>query len=84
MSKYIHFDLTGRKTKTNVWEVVADRDGALLGTIQWFARWRGYAFFPGEDLVFEQTCLRDIADFCVEQNKSHRKHNKAVREDKRG
>jgi hypothetical protein len=84
MSKYIYFDHVENKAKTKVWEVIAKRAGVLLGTIAWFARWRGYAFFPNEDLVFERTCLRDIADFLEEQNRAHRQHNKAVREDKLG
>jgi hypothetical protein len=82
-SKYIYFEHSHSKAKTEVWSVRTKRDDAPLGTIEWFARWRGYAFFPGYNLVFEKNCLRDIANFLEEANKTHRQHNKAVREDKR-
>lgn len=58
--------------KTIVWEVRRKDGSAKLGRIGWYGAWRGYAFFPYKDCLFEQTCLRDIADFIEDQNKKHR------------
>lgn len=44
--------------------VVAKDGGDPLGEVKWFGRWRKYAFFPERDCVFEQDCLRVIAEFC--------------------
>jgi hypothetical protein len=51
---------TGR---TLVWPV-RTLEGALLGSVKWYGRWRKYAFFPEAGTVFETGCLRDIAGFC--------------------
>lgn len=57
--------------KTMVWAVLAKEDLAKLGEVKWFGRWRCYAFFP-MDAIFEQKCLREIADFIEGQTKEHR------------
>ncbi len=49
--------------KTGIWIVLAKRGGGVLGKVKWFSRWRKYSFFPAQDCVFEQTCLREIAEF---------------------
>lgn len=71
--KHIRFEIAGQKPKTKVWNVIAKQDGVVLGFVAWFARWRGYAFFPNGNMVFEKTCLRDIAGFVEYQNAQHRK-----------
>jgi hypothetical protein len=48
--------------KTLAWDVVGT-DGAFLGEIKWFGRWRKYSFFPAENCIFEWICLREIAQF---------------------
>ena len=64
--------------KTKIWTVESSHDGFDIGFIQWHGRWRGYAFFPDPDTIYEQQCLRTIADFCEEQTRltrqSWRKH----------
>lgn len=70
--KWVQFAVAGQKPKTTIWNVVARADGLVLGQIGWFGRWRGYAFFPAPEMVFERTCLRDIADFIEEQNRRQR------------
>ncbi len=57
--------------KTSIWDIVARRNGAELGAVRWFGRWRRYAFYPAIDTVFEQTCLREIANFCEHQTGEH-------------
>ena len=60
--------------KTSIWAVHSTKDAGyvLLGLVKWFGRWRKYAFFPEPLLVFEQDCLRDLADFCQQRSKEHR------------
>lgn len=57
--------------KTQTW-VVAAKAGGDLGEIRWFGRWRRYAFYPLPQTVFEQNCLRDIANFCETETQRHR------------
>lgn len=68
---YIVFRNIGHigKRKTLTWEV---RSGSLLGHVEWFSRWRKYSFFPMEETVYEQTCLREIAEFCETQTKAYK------------
>jgi len=58
-----------RKTKT--W-VVRGKYGATLGGVVWFNRWRQYAFQPNPKCVFEEDCLRDIAQFVEERTYEHK------------
>ena len=69
---YLRFDEVGSKPRTKIWDVVAG-DEIVVGQVMWFGRWTQYAFFPASDMVFEKTCLRDIADFCVSQTSLQRK-----------
>ena len=62
--------------KTKLWNVTT-LEGQLLGRIGWFGGWRKYSFFPAVDTVFEQDCLRNIADFCQAATKAHRDNRKA-------
>jgi len=70
---WIRFDATGPSDsgKTETWRV-STLDGAPLGRIAWFGRWRRYAFFPFDATVFEQQCLRDIAAFCEQATQDRR------------
>jgi hypothetical protein len=56
--------------KTGIWWVWSDyhsERGFVLGEIKWFSHWRKYAFFPYADTLYEQTCLREIAQFIDER-----------------
>lgn len=46
--------------------IVETKTGETLGTIRWYGAWRGYAFFPESDTLYEKQCLRDIADYLDE------------------
>ncbi len=61
------------KKKTRTWLVREKARGYQLGRIAWFGRWRKYAFNPFLQTVFEEKCLRDIADFCERQTREHRR-----------
>lgn len=61
----------GKRTWT--WKVFSRDKRDYLGDVKWFGHWRGYAFFPHPDCVFEQTCLREIADFIEVRTDEHRR-----------
>lgn len=64
-----------RKTKS--WRVDGRGVGNVLGWIQWFGRWRQYAFSPNTRTVYSAGCLEDIAAFCARANHEHRASLKA-------
>jgi len=75
-SKYMRFDLASPLTlgkKTHTWYIRAKSDGAILGKISWFSRWRQYCFFPMPGAVFSRGCLNDIETFIVEQMAARKK-----------
>ena len=49
-------------TKTRKWFVISRENGATLGFIAWHPPWRRYVFAPEPETVFEERCLRDLAD----------------------
>ena len=75
MSKYLTFegpyDLPNGKTK--IWHVLTKDTSSKLGQVRWYAPWRRYTFWPNANCVFEQDCLRDIADFVQKKTEAHRK-----------
>lgn len=71
--KFIYNGDMSQTRKTSVWDVLAKADGYHhLGVVKWFSRWRKYAFYPSPGCVFEEVCLRDIADFVVWATKAHK------------
>jgi len=58
--------------KTALCIVRAKQTNETLGIIKWFNSWRSYAFYPVPNTVYEETCLRDIAEK-VEQMEKERK-----------
>jgi hypothetical protein len=66
------------KPKTKIWRVETnDEKRILLGHIGWFGRWRRYAFSPKSETVFEEQCLREIAQFSESETKKHREAKKS-------
>jgi hypothetical protein len=65
MSKYLVFrELptdVGRKTKT--YEVVSVASNNPIGVVRWFSHWRKYVFAPYNETMYDESCLRDIAQF---------------------
>jgi hypothetical protein len=59
-------DCSRTTEKTKRFELRAKQDGALLGTVQWFGRWRRYVFMPAPSTIFETDCLNDIRAFLDE------------------
>lgn len=51
---------------TRIWDVNT-REGNPLGDVRWFAAWRRYVFVPMGGTLYEEDCLRTIAEFCERQ-----------------
>ena len=66
MSKWIKFQQAGDTRKTKVWDVVTKDGQTLLGQIRWYPSWRKYSFFPFGNTIYENICLRNIAQFIEE------------------
>jgi hypothetical protein len=64
-SKYLRFDLVRDSGKTTVWDVVSN-NGPALGQIKWYPQWRRYCFFPWNNMLFDNSCLKDIT-FKIDQ-----------------
>ena len=62
--------------KTKRWVVLPNDGGYALGSIGFYPRWRKYCYFAARSTIFEQDCLRDIADFIEDQTKEHRQARK--------
>ena len=74
MAKWIEFRqvfAVSHKTLTNKWEVVT-KQGGHLGYVKWYSGWRRYCFFPSPGTLYEQDCLRDIAEFCQTESKRYK------------
>lgn len=76
---WITFKLNDRrmKAKTDTWEVWSLDEASHLGQIRWYSPWRKYCFFPAGECVFEQDCLRHIAEFIESETTKHRKGRRA-------
>ena len=68
LGHYFH----GRQHRTKCFLVKAILGGQPLGEIRWYGQWRRYAFFPNAHTLFEEVCLRQIADFCENETRLYR------------
>jgi len=68
---YIRYQRLSPSGKTKIFKVLA-ADNLPLGEIRWYGQWRKYAFFPLGGTLWEQDCLRKVADFCERQSKQIR------------
>ncbi len=73
MASYITFSgaRPSESGKTSIWEVHSIH-GACLGRIAWMGGWRKYAFHVEPHTVYEEKCLREIAEFCEFRTQLHR------------
>ena len=75
--KYIHMVRANKQNpRTWIYLVRVNYDETLLGTIKWYAQWRKYGFYPEAKTVFEDTCLEDIKQFCIDLNERQRSRSK--------
>lgn len=56
-------EVAAPKRKTKIFDIRI-HNGARVGVVKWFARWRRYNFFPDPDTSFDALCMRDLASFC--------------------
>lgn len=77
MSKWIEFKgpFPSGSGKTKLWFVVPIGTTGRLGQVRWYAPWRKYTFWADPSCIFEEQCLRDIADFCEKETKKHKRKN---------
>ncbi len=63
--QYLRFEVQPRPAnrKTDIYSCRNKRHGEELGTVQWFAGWRQYCYFPTCPADYSAGCLRDIAEF---------------------
>lgn len=86
--KWIDFRLSdAQPALTQRWDVLTKTEhpsqlAVLLGRVGWAGRWRCYTFVPNRalDLIFEKTCLRDIAAFCEDETTKHRAARRVARD----
>ena len=71
-TKYMRFELTGQKPKTNIYTIFNKKSDEELGEISWYSYWRQYVFEPAYDCLFNHTCLKEISEFLTEINKNHK------------
>ena len=88
MSKWLEFSepTPSKSGKTMIWSLYSSgykEDGDeehyydfWLGDVKWRGPWRKYAFFPDRDTLFEEECLRAIAQFCEDKTREHREAKK--------
>ena len=75
--RHLKFEPGPDRPKTKTWKVLNKYDNILLGWVCWFCQWRKYAFYPSNDTVFEQDCLRDISDFIESKTRAHKARARA-------
>ena len=54
------------------WDIHSKKN-FLLGSVAWLASWRRYVFVPANNVMFEEQCLRDIAQFIESATKEHKR-----------
>jgi hypothetical protein len=64
---------TSPSRKTKIWSVYCAN--LYLGEIKWYAPWRQYCFAPIPYSLFDHSCLMELAEFCNDNTKNHRKQN---------
>ena len=65
VNKYISFvnvPPNNSRIRTEVWTVLNNRSGDVLGEISFSTGWRQYCFFPEWNCQFNNTCLREIVE----------------------
>lgn len=63
------------KRKSDIYSI-RSLDGDLLGYIKWFPSWRKYVFYPYQNTVYEETCLREVAEFIEQETKLYKENRK--------
>lgn len=81
----------GARGKTHRFQITSKFTGEYLGEIKWFSKFRKYCFWPSivdsKQLVFDNTCMREITEFCETQTQmlidGNKEHIKKLKEKNR-
>ena len=66
-SKGIRILLIAKGYKTSMWRVENKKTLEWLGMIKWYSQWRQYCFSSCHNIIYSQSCLKDITEFIKEQ-----------------
>lgn len=81
---FLNFEQVGRSPSGKTRRInVANRGGATLGNVEWYAPWRRYCFAPTGPAVFDAACLHDIADHLTAYTQEQQAGAAALREARR-
>lgn len=69
-SLYMEFDKVGDTGKTEIWNILSESSGFILGQIKWYGPWRQYCFFPSPHSIFNPTGMDDIKKMIAELMKA--------------
>lgn len=61
--QFIHFVVIKQNPKTEVYACKSNSSSDVLGVVKWYSAWRQYCFFSASNIVFNSSCLDDIAHF---------------------
>jgi len=73
--KHIYFEMEPLKEgkKTTFFFIRSNNTlGSLLGSICWHGHWRQYVMETLDNMIFNNQCLRDIAEFIDNINRPHK------------
>lgn len=80
--------VTPKPPRKTLCYAVMPSDGSFptdaIGMIAWYSPWRGYAFFPHFETVFEPDCLGTISGWIETLNQHHRQLLKSRKEGQDG
>ncbi len=62
-SKFLNFTLSHHSTKTSTYHVHSKKGFEFVGIIKWYSGWRRYTFYPKGGTLYDENCLKEIADF---------------------
>jgi len=71
-NKWIYFERTEEKVKTQIWDVINKSSEEPLARIEWYFNWRQYVFYPEPETVYNDGCLETIIAFIKRLNKEKR------------
>jgi len=70
----LQVDVNEKFYKTRKWYVIIEFKSLTIGEVRWYFGWKKYCFYPNvlkKEIPLEHRCLKDIAEFCVEQTREY-------------
>ena len=74
VEKYIRFEdgEWSDSGKTRIWRIYNFHHNQVVGWIRWYGGFRRYCFYTEEAAIYDNDCLRLVADKLDEVNARHR------------